>query len=56
LAWVEVVRRRLTEWRPITLTEAENFRIRPTNDVLAVRGSLKVSFGETSAWLDTTAI
>ena len=24
-AWVEVVRRRLTEWRPITLTEAENF-------------------------------
>lgn len=24
-AWVEVVRRRLAEWQPITLTEAENF-------------------------------
>jgi hypothetical protein len=24
-AWVEVVRRRLAEWRPVTLTEAENF-------------------------------
>src|SRR5690349_19008840 len=24
-AWVEVVRRRLAEWRPVTATEAENF-------------------------------
>lgn len=24
-AWVEVVRRRLAEWRPVTLTDAENF-------------------------------
>ena len=29
-AWVEVVRRRLAEWKPITLTEAENFP--PTAD------------------------
>jgi hypothetical protein len=32
------------------------FGIRPMNDGLAVRGSLEVSFWETSAWLGTTAI
>jgi hypothetical protein len=31
-------------------------RIRSVNDVLAARGSLEVSFRETSAWLGTTAI